>query len=327
MKGALTGLALLTAVVAAASAYGGEVSMSALWTVRDDGSNRQVLAALPAGVVLDRTATRVALRTDDGLVIASLDGSEQVLLPGTRNPGVAAFSPSGRSIVYTAWANGRYSLYLARTDGTDIRLVDAAGGPASWSPDGSSIVFASGPVGARADLVSERVDGSGRRVLVRQGAADVAFRPSVSPDGRSIAYDCLNLQGGGFCIVRGRTTVRYPRSGVDPLWSPTGHSIAATVAGNYNSGLDVIDLATHARRVVAPIPKLIGVDFTPLAWSPNGRQLVYQRTCGDLRPPECVTAVYNRTVAGGKDKRISTDGLHWTLVQWRSHTITYVAQP
>jgi Tol biopolymer transport system component len=327
MRGGLPFVVVLLAVVAAASAYGGEVGTSALWTVRDDGSNRQLLTALPAGTVLDRAANRVALRTDDGLVISALDGSGRVLLADTKGVGDAAFSPSGRSIAYTAWANGSYGLYVAGSDGTGIRLVDAAASLAAWLPDESSIVFASGAEGARADLVTELVDGSGRRVLVRRGVADSAFRPSISPDGRSIAYECLNVHGGGFCIRRGRTIARYPGSGVDPLWSPTGRAIAATVAGNYNSGLDVTDLATHARRVIAPIPKLIGVDFTPLAWSPNGRQLLYQRTCAGLRPPQCVTAVYNRTIATAKDRRVSTDGLRWTLAHWHGHTIGYVTQP
>lgn len=320
-------MAVLAAVVAAASAYGDAVGASAVWTVRDDGSNRQLRAALPAGTVLDRTASRVALRTDDGLVVTGLDGGAPVLLPNTKDVAVAAFSPSGRSIAYTAWANGSYGLYLSGSDGTDIRLVDATASLAAWSSDENSIVFASGPVGARADLVTERVNGSGRRILVRRGVADAMFRPSISPDGGSIAYDCLNKQGGGFCIRRGRTTARYPRRGIDPLWSPTGRSVAANVAGNYNSGLDVTDLATHARHVIAPVPKLIGVDFTPLAWSPDGRQLLYQRTCSNLRPPQCVTAVYNRTIATGKDRRVSTDGLHWTLARWHGHTITYVTQP
>ncbi len=327
MKAVLAGVIVLFAVVAAAAARSVDVNAGVLWTVRDDGSSRQVLADLPTGGVLDRTAGRLALRTNDGLVITGLDGSGELLLPGTTNVGAAAFSPSGRSLAFTAWANGSYGLYVAGSDGTHIRLVDANAGLAAWSPDGRSIIFASGSTGARADLVSERIDGSGRRVLVRHGVADASFRPSVTRDGRAIAYECLNVQGGGFCTLRGRTTVSYPRSGLDPLWSPNGRSIAAAVAGNYNSGLDVVDVATHARRVIAPIPRLIGVDFTALAWSPDGRRLLYQRTCADLRPPQCVTAAYVRTIATGKDKRVSTDGLHWTLVQWHGHTITYVTQP
>jgi hypothetical protein len=46
------------------------------------------------------------------------------------------------------------------------------GGSNAWSPDGRSIVLASGTTGTRADLVSDRIDGSARRVLVRQGVAD-----------------------------------------------------------------------------------------------------------------------------------------------------------
>jgi hypothetical protein len=40
-----------------------------------------------------------------------------------------------------------------------------------------------------------------------------------------------------------------------------------------------------------------------------------------------VTAAYVRTVATGKEQRISVDGKRWTLAQWRGDTITYVTEP
>jgi len=79
--------------------------------------------------------------------------------------------------------------------------------------------------------------------------------------------------------------------------------------------------------VIAPIPNLIGVHFQALAWSPDGRRLIYQRTCAGLRPPTCVTAVYVRTIATGRERRVSLDGMRWILVRWRGETITYVTQP
>jgi hypothetical protein len=244
---------VVAAVAAAAARGGGARAVSALWTVREDGSARRALTVLPVGTVLDRAGDRVALLTDDGLIVASVDGT-RVLIPGGRYPGLAAFSPSGESIAYTAWANGGYGLYLAPSNGTSSRLVDAAGGPAAWSPDGKSLVFASAVPGARADLVSERTDGSGRRVLVRNGVALLESEPAISPDGRATAYACANSAGGGFCILRGHTVRRYAHGGFAPLWSPTGRSVATTLLGNLNSGLEVVDLATGARRVVAPVP-------------------------------------------------------------------------
>src|SRR4051794_9046231 len=89
----------LAAAVAAASIAHGEVILSAVWTVRDDGSARQILAVMPSGVVLDRAGDRVALNTDDGLVVARLDAGGHVVLPDTKSVvGSAVFSPSGGSI-------------------------------------------------------------------------------------------------------------------------------------------------------------------------------------------------------------------------------------
>ena len=152
---------------------------------------------------------------------------------------------------------------------------------------------------------------------------------SGRPSRPTVARSPTNAERAGRRILRPPGPNHNPLSTqrLEPLWSPTGRSIAATVAGNYNSGLDVTDLTTGARRVIAPIPRLVGVDFTPLAWSPDGRRLLYQRTCADLRPPECVTAVYVRTIATGKDKRVSVDGQRWILARWHGHTITYVTQP
>jgi hypothetical protein len=73
-------------------------------------------------------------------------------------------------------------------------------------------------------------------MLVRNGVADASFKPSLSPDGRSIAYECINSGGGGFCILRGRTVRRYPHGGFGAIWSPTGRWVATSIAGNLNSG-------------------------------------------------------------------------------------------
>ena len=326
MRGVLGALVALVVSVVASPALGGLLDASALWTVRPDGSARRAVMVLPPGAVLDRAGEHVASSTGDGLVVSSFDGT-RVLVAGASHPGAAKFSPDAAAVAYTASAGGGSGLYLVESDGTGGRLVDGKGGPAVWSRDGKSLVFGSAIRGGRADLVIERADGSGRRVLVQNAVADASFEPSVSPDGRSIAYACINSGGGGFCILRGGRVRRYQHGGFVAIWSPTGRWVATSIAGNLNSGLDVVDLATGSRRVIAPIPKLIGVDFQALAWSPDGRRLLYQRTCGGLRPPACVTAVYVRTIATGKDKRISVDGVRWSLARWRADAITYVTQP
>src|SRR3954451_6169973 len=90
---------VLSAGIAVASAARGEVGASALWTVRDDGSERQGLTVLPSGIVLDRARDRVALVTDEGFVVTRLDGNGRVLLPDTKGlVGSAVLSPSGGSV-------------------------------------------------------------------------------------------------------------------------------------------------------------------------------------------------------------------------------------
>ena len=96
----------------------------------------------------------------------------------------AAWSPDGKSVVYTT---GESKLYVIQSDGTGSRQLADVGGPTntlSWSPDGSRIRFF-----RNSRLWEISSDGSGLRELLR------SWRPSTplccgrwTPDGRFFVF-------------------------------------------------------------------------------------------------------------------------------------------
>ena len=80
--------------------------------------------------------------------------------------------------------DGDYEIYLMNADGSEkIPLTDSPGGRdnnmgARWSPDGTQIIYWSGPDGSR-ELYVMNADGSGQMRLTDNPADDVS--PMLQP--------------------------------------------------------------------------------------------------------------------------------------------------
>lgn len=98
------------------------------------------------------------------------------------------WTPDGERMVFTSGRGGQGNLYLKAADGTGEveRLTESTyvQSPHSWSGDGEMLVFVSG-VG---DLRTLSFDGEPSSSPLLE-AASSENRPSVSPDGRWMAYD------------------------------------------------------------------------------------------------------------------------------------------
>lgn len=105
------------------------------------------------------------------------------------------WSPDGKTIVYTRGVNESSDIWLMDADGGHQRALVATAGDDShpqFTPDGVAIVFNTsrpaegGGDGAWDDIHVVGVDGSGmRRISDCRGTCTY---PSVSPDGRHVAY-------------------------------------------------------------------------------------------------------------------------------------------
>jgi TolB protein len=140
------------------------------------------------------------------LVTMNADGSNRRIIVSDAGGvvfGYPAFSPDGRTIAYVTDLGNSQNVYsiwtVPASGGKAIRLTpstEMAISP-SWSPDGSQIVYASGPPGTLGgDLYVMGADGGSPQLL--HDCADVCVSPAWSPDGSRIIY--IAAINGGLTI-------------------------------------------------------------------------------------------------------------------------------
>ena len=172
-----------------------------------DASLRHARAVVPAGrarepvcnrVVTERQAARVRERQRPrqrrpvggrALYVVGPDGVNlRRVTPWALARGRPDWSPDGTRILFRTGSNreGGFgaNLYTVRPDGTGLRQVTHIARshrvlPGSYSPDGTSIVFATtdgatDPALGLPDIVVARADGTGQRPVTRSGSWDAS---------------------------------------------------------------------------------------------------------------------------------------------------------
>jgi Tol biopolymer transport system component len=234
-------------VVALGTAIGGEGS-GGLVLVDPAGRRLATLTAKRAGredaePAWSPDGKRLAFtRTTDGrrsfhIFVMNADGTGMRQLTHGIIDASPAWSPDGRWLVYRA----NYGLRIIHPDGTGDREVPTPPAPSdveypSWTP-GGRIAYSwwpSIPQGWPATcrqagsgcgyVVSVRVNGSGRRLVVR--GRDARW----SPDGRTIAY--TGPDGGVYTAPGSGGNGRMLSHGYLADWSPDGRQIVYTRMGD-----------------------------------------------------------------------------------------------
>ncbi len=234
-------------------------------------------------------ATRSAILVVDaeGATAALADGSARTALPWLQ-PGDhdIAVSPSGRRLAFTSERAGNRELYAVDIATGELdrltwspRREDVE--PA-WSPDGSTLVWASGTATDH-DLYRMRFDRTRVRKLTRGEGDD--REPTWAPDGRTIAF--ASDRQGSFDLWTVAAHGGTPELLLDPAgdarapdWHPSGERLAYTgiVAGA--ADVWVADASGSTRRLVASRDYEGRPD-----WSPDGRFVGFVRgSGGTLRP-------------------------------------------
>ena len=203
-----------------------------LWAI---GVNGTGLRAVPIGDHAGRSPSwspnGQQLVFDDfhGLFMVKPDGSGfRALLTDEYDNGVPQWSPDGNWIAFTGFEPGfgegpSRRLYVVRPDGSGLRRlassVTRAILKASWSPDGSRIVFDVTDGDLRIVTVSTDV------VTTVTNTPELESRPAWSPDGTRIAFRRMVGAGSHIFTVRADgTDERQVTSGAgyydQPAWQP-----------------------------------------------------------------------------------------------------------
>ena len=170
-------------------------------------------------------------------------------------------SPDGR---FVAAFRGS-QLWLMQGDGRGARLLtESATTSLSWSRDSRRLAFVSG----QAIWTVAAAAGPPRQVT--HGHADGS--PSLSPDGRSIAF-LRSVPPGVVLVVRRRGRERVVLRHVlgAPAWSPDGRWIAVTVGTRQS--LELVRPSGGAQRVL--VENCGDCAFPAPAWSSDSRRLAY----------------------------------------------------
>ena len=185
--------------------------------------------------------------------VASEGGEPEQITSTGRWCDCPAYSPDGATIAYVSNVAGNNDVWLMDADGRNPRRIttyEGSDGHVCWTPDGGSLIWSSDRDLGDADLWQVELDSGVKTQLTGAYGADID--PSVSPDGRFVAFvsnrayrlDPENLHrdrdkdiylqelASGECV---RLT---ESQGADaaPTWSPDGDMILYTAGDDHSSG-------------------------------------------------------------------------------------------
>jgi TolB protein len=224
--------------------------------------------------------TRVLFVRDQRLWTVDVDGAGLNAVPGVGSALSPTWHPSGRYIAYMDLSNdGTHVSVRDLVSGSSRRIPDRGGSniTPAFSPDGSTLVFASGNDGMDLFAVPAFENETPRRITNGRGSSN--SNPSFSPDGRSIAFtsgrlghpevyitdadgtnpDLLTSTGFGDQLYR-----------ANPDWSPDGRRVAfqSQIAGVFQ----IMTINLRDRSVQALTSE--GRNEDP-SWAPDGRHIVF----------------------------------------------------
>jgi TolB protein len=228
-------------------------------------------------------ASRIVFVRDQRLWIVDSDGANLGLVGVGGTALSPAWHPTGRYLAYTQMQDdGTHIVVRDLSNGQSRRVPDIHTGnnyTPTFSPDGSTIVFASGEDGT--DLWASAAFGGDapRRVTVGRGTPTSS--PSFSPDGRKVAYTSGRLGHPEVYIIDAdgtNTELLTANTGADeqqqyrsnPDWSPDGRFVA--YQSQEGQQYQVMVIGVRDRKVRQLTGDARNEDPS---WSPDSRHIVF----------------------------------------------------
>ena len=221
-----------------------------------------------------------------------------MLLRGSRHGVVpkplsgVSWSADGSRIAFASLRGKGSGIYIARANGTGLRLVRGTKGGSNpvLSPDGRRIAFTREHVGKGIFLGTTpwvaKLDGSRMRRLAEWRRGVEYIPSSFSPDGSALAVTRAGLWSGRSKALLlkldgrggGRALARFPAS--DPVFSPDGSQIALvrhsfSRRGNIESTHKDLYLMSAGGGGVRELTRTRWVAETHPSWDPSGQRIAF----------------------------------------------------
>jgi TolB protein len=247
-----------------------------------DGNNQRKLTAIrfiaitPNWSPSDDRIAYTAWRPGGGeaqIEIISSSGDRQPFQqPRGYANSIPAWSPDGKSIVYSSNRNGNAEIYLANADGTNPkRLTNSPGidtSPSINPATGAQIAFISKRSGT-AELYVMDSDGTNTIRITEEGGE--VGNPAYSPDGKMIAFAWQKPRSGGFNIYLYDVGMRKftqltndSGSNERPTWAPDGKHIA--FQSNRTGTTQIFSMILNAPARARQLTNSAGISEGP-TWS------------------------------------------------------------
>jgi TolB protein len=289
------------------------------------GSVPSEVRGLPKSALpLPNSELAFASRQNDNMDVWTMQGSDGsgkkrlVNVPGVDDY-LPAISPDRKSVAYIRIRGLQSELHVVAADGTgDIALTTdlAPDARPSWSPDGTTLVFASA-IDGQTDLYTASFEFSdkpprlGPPTRLTNSPATEAD-PAWSPDGKRIVYwsNASGVQNLYWVAPDGGPETRLtdgPDTDADPTWAPDGQHLAFTrTAQSAPSDIYVLALDSAGRATGAPVnltADLTGPDEDS-SWSADGGSIAF------VHKADTGSDIWVMDTAGGGKKQI-TDNKDW----------------
>ena len=157
---------------------------------RMNGDQQEVIARESARGALSSDGTRVAYTTTEGIVIKNLLNGESSIIAGSYGRDLH-WSQDGQSIAFVN-SGDVYGIFVIDSDGKNPKQLSNLGyeSLAGWSADGSTLYYAIPDSSGNGFLLRAVEIGAGNthNLFVLENSSRKAPMPTVSPDGKWIAY-------------------------------------------------------------------------------------------------------------------------------------------
>jgi Tol biopolymer transport system component/predicted Ser/Thr protein kinase len=262
-----------------------------LWGVAASGGAPEPVMEKVTSASLHPDGKTMVFGRDGKMWVGSLKGGTPKELRITQIPDArpGAFSPDGSRL----FVQGRNESWLLLWPSGAVRSLgklSGTGAGASWLPDSRHMLFAKVINGGTGLALLDTKDGSSR--MIYQGHDAMMF-PSVSPDGKKIAYcgGAVEWNVLEISVPEGRVRTIVGGAGISwqPDWAPSGTHFLFTKSSFDTSTIEDRSAAEGFSRPVAESPEGIDSVVALARWAPDGTRFLFMQSAGGA-PPQLMVA-------------------------------------